>query len=743
MKINLNSPLLRGRKGKNKATSKSFQEAVRKKVEANENSFKYADQIERLRKMKNSEAFTAKLDMVEKALIEGELHRSTDKKGKNMTKTEVNQLHGVLKERERQERIKEISKTIPDNFITIRTPNDYNAFREAMQKAIREGAITGFDIETFGEEKGDALDPHRGSIAGFSWSYDGINYYLPLQHEEEVPMYKVFTPNGVMENLREDLERVKTVMHNAPFDCKWLKIHYGIDMATNLEADVRVMAFMLNNEERSFALKYLTQHWLKSEADFFDELFPNTDAFNEVPLDVATFYAAGDTEKTLRLFHYIEDIWKDPKYSMTKVRDLFYEVEMPVMRIFIDSDVTGITIDTELAEQLYQELTVKLEDIQKKVEELYGQEINLNSPKQIQEMLYDHFALPDRTKGWNRKRSTDKEALEALEDDHEVVRLIQQYRSESKLRSSYTRSLVEKTVDGKVHPWHNTIGAVTGRFTCQNPNTQQIPSRRTEFRKIFKASEGKILIAMDYSQIELRVLAHDANEHILIDAFHNGKDIHSTTGQMISDMTYDEIMAEKDVEGSKAESVRDNAKTVNFGIVYGMGAYSLAKRIKTTEDEAEEIIAGYFKGYPGISDYMDMKKREAQLHGYVTDMFGRVRSFHKAMKGSKGEQKGALRAVGNFPIQSGAGVILKKAIIDLQPVLEKHDSKILLQVHDELVFECPEDISEEAVTEIREVLENVVELKVPLVADVDIYPERWAERVDYDEWFGKGDDSNA
>lgn len=743
MKINLNSPLMRGRTGKKKASNKSFQEAVRKKVEANENSFKYADQIERLRRMKNSEAFEAKLDMVEKALIEGELHRSTDKKGKNMTKTEVNQLHGVLKERERQERIKEISKTIPDNFITVRTLKDLKDFNEAMRKSIEEQAITGFDIETFGEEKGDALDPHRGQVAGFSWSYDGMNYYLPLQHEEQVPIYDVYTHEEVIDFLRDNLNGIRTVMHNAPFDCKWMNIHYDLDLATNLVGDVRVMAFMLNNEERSFALKYLTQHWLKAEADYFDELFPETDSFNKVPLDLATFYAAGDTEKTLKLYYHIESIWKNPKYSLTKVRELFYDVEMPVLRIFIDSDITGIGIDTELAEQLYQELTLKLDDIQRKVEELYGQEINLNSPKQIQEMLYDYFALPDRTKGWNRKRSTDKEALEALEDDHEVVRLIQQYRSESKLRSSYTRSLIEKSVDGKVHPWHNTIGAVTGRFTCQNPNTQQIPSRRTEFRKIFTASEGNILIAMDYSQIELRVLAHDANEHILIDAFHNGKDIHSTTGQMISDMTYDEIMAEKDVEGSKAESVRDNAKTVNFGIVYGMGAYSLAKRIKTTEEEAEEIIAGYFRGYPGISDYMDMKKREARLHGYVTDMFGRVRSFHKAMKGSKGEQKGALRAVGNFPIQSGAGVILKKAIIELQPVLEKHNSKILLQVHDELVFECPEDISEEAVTEIREVLENVVELKVPLVADVDIYPERWAERVDYDEWFGKGDDDNA
>lgn len=181
---------------------------------------------------------------------------------------------------------------------------------------------------------------------------------------------------------------------------------------------------------------------------------------------------------------------------------------------------------------------------------------------------------------------------------------------------------------------------------------------------------------------------------------------------------------------------RKKAKTVNFGIVYGMGATSLADGIGTTVKEAEEIIADYFKGYPGIETYMDMKRREAEYKGYVTDMFGRVRNFSRAMKSKSNRIKGqALRSAGNFPIQSGAGVVLKMAIRDLKPVLEKHDVNILLQVHDELVFDCPEDITYEAVMEIKHTMENVVDLKVPLVADVDIYPKRWAEKVDLEEWF--------
>lgn len=267
-------------------------------------------------------------------------------------------------------------------------------------------------------------------------------------------------------------------------------------------------------------------------------------------------------------------------------------------------------------------------------------------------------------------------------------------------------------------------------------NTQQIPSSRIEFRKIFTASDDTILMAIDYSQIELRVLAHDANEEVLIEAFNEGRDIHSTTASLISDMSYEQINSEKDIEGSEAMKARDKAKTVNFGIVYGMGATSLADNIGSTVEEAEEIIADYFKGYPGIETYMDMKRREAEYKGYVTDMFGRVRSFRRAMKSrSRGVRGQALRSAGNFPIQSGAGVILKLAIRELKPVLEKHGVHILLQVHDELVFECPKDISYEAVNEIKSVMENVVELKVPLIADVDIYPERWAEKVDLEEWF--------
>lgn len=245
-------------------------------------------------------------------------------------------------------------------------------------------------------------------------------------------------------------------------------------------------------------------------------------------------------------------------------------------------------------------------------------------------------------------------------------------------------------------------------------------------------------MAIDYSQIELRVLAHDANDTVLIDAFINGMDIHSKTGELISGIPYEQVQAEKDTSGTSGWEARRKAKTVNFGIVYGMGAYSLAKNIGVSEDEAQEVIDNYFKGYPGIKLYMDRKKKELHNTHCVRDMFGRIRNFHNLMK-SRDEYKkfGAERQAGNFPIQSGAGVVLKKAIVNLQPVLEKWGVNILLQVHDELVFECPNDLPVEAVREIKHTMENVVELMVPLKADVDIYPERWAEGVDPLEWFGE------
>lgn len=252
------------------------------------------------------------------------------------------------------------------------------------------------------------------------------------------------------------------------------------------------------------------------------------------------------------------------------------------------------------------------------------------------------------------------------------------------------------------------------------------------------ADEGRILVALDFSQIELRVLAHDADEKVLIEAFLQGRDIHSTTASVISGLSYEEIQRTKDDHGTAGWQARNDAKTVNFGIVYGMTASGLSKNLNTTKENAQKIIDEYFAGYPGIKGYMDSKMREANTMHYVEDMYGRVRNFHNPMNsGDKWRKLSAGRQAGNFPIQSAAGIILKKAIVALEPVLKKWDSHIVLQVHDELIFDCPKDIPKEGLLEIQDTMQSAEKLVVPLVSDIDIYPERWAQKVSIEEWYGK------
>lgn len=421
---------------------------------------------ERIFAMKNSDKDNEKLAEVKKYMEEGKLSREESKRGKRFSKSEALKLYSVILEEKRAKRLEEIRKSIPDNYILVDTEDKLKQLKEHMRKSIEDTEVlSGFDIETYGNDGTESLNPFTGNVAGFSWSYKDTNYYLPLNHEDRTTLNLTRSARETVLYLKEELEGIKTAMHNAPFDCKWMYIHYEVDMITNLYVDTRVMAFMLNEEERSYQLKALTQNWLGMEADFFDELFPVVYEFNKVPLDIALFYAAGDTEKTVKLYEFIENIWSDPKNNLPKVSNLFYEVEMPVLRTFIWSDIRGIKFDTNMAEELWDKQTEIMGDIQRKVEEMYGQEINLNSPKQLQTMIYDYFCLPDIS----RKRKTDKDTLAELANEHEVVRLVAQYRSESTLRNSFTKPLAEKSHSGRIYPWHNTLGAKTGRFTCSTP----------------------------------------------------------------------------------------------------------------------------------------------------------------------------------------------------------------------------------------------------------------------------------
>ena len=685
------------------------------------------DAWERIWASKLTDADRRKLKEVYRAMEAGEIGRQPEdmynKRGKpkKFSKAEALRLHRVLMERQKEAKLAELVENTPDNYVLV----DSSEKIAEMNATIKAADIIAVDCETFGED-GGALDPWRGEMAGFSVSTRDKHYYVPLNHRECTQPFP--------EQLIEALETTPNVMHNAPFDCKWFYVKYGINLIDNLRADTRIMAMTLD-ENRSHRLKDLLTDWLKEPSDNFDELFGST-PFNEVPIDVSLVYAAGDTEKTLKLYDWMLKVFSS-REDLRKLKRLVFDIEMPVARQFIWSDIRGIKFDVERANELDDKLAKEEVEIKTEINRLFNEEINLNSPAQLKRKLFEELKLPDLDNG-----STGVKTLKKLQNEHPVIAKILQYREVGKLRQAFTSKLPhEVKSDGKLHPWHNTFGAATGRFTCKNPNTQQIPAKRPEVRKLFTATDkDRILVSIDYSQIELRVLAHMADEKQLIKAFHAGRDIHSTTAAMISEgrYTYEEIEADKDTEGSPQQKLRKQAKTVNFGIVYGMSAKGLSATLEITQKEAQQIIDNYFKGYPGIERYMDEQKAIARRQGYVTDIFGRKRRFFAEYRSKDTFQHyRADRQAGNYPIQASAGSILKKAIVDLQPVLPEMDVHILTQTHDELLFDCPRNISREDLRRISDIMSEAVPLKVPVLCDIEIYPERWMEKVEWDEWFAQ------
>ncbi|MGY3188767.1 DNA polymerase [Lysinibacillus sp. TE18511] len=708
------------------ASTEALREASKRKASATET---IEDAWVRILSQKNSDADLRKLREVKRAMDAGLIGREapkTDKRGNlkplgRFSKAEAIRLYAVLFEQQREAKLAELVAITPSNYVLI---TDVEQVPQVIAD-IQASDYVGYDCETFGEDTG-ALDPWKGDIAGFSISANDHHYYVPIAHTDgnNLPL------EYALEIVRA-LTSAKLIMHNAPFDCKWAWVKWGIDLAKALYADTRIMAMALD-ENASHRLKDLLTSWLKEPSDNFDELFAKT-PFNQIGTDVALAYAAGDTEKTLKLFKWMMTHFNTERLS--RLKTLVFDVEMPVQRVFIKSDLRGMAFDIERAAELDAKLEEEEKELLSKIYAILGREVNLNSPAQMKVVFFEELGITDYGKG-----STSNKFLKKAKNEHPIVPLYLEYKEIGKLRQAFTQKLPnEVKSDGRIHPWHNTWGAATGRFTCKDPNTQQIPAKRPEVRHLFKTlGSDRILVSIDYSQIELRVLAHEANDQVLIDAFKNGQDIHSTTAALISkgEFTYEEIEQYKDTDGHKAQKYRKQAKIVNFGIVYGMGASTLANTLEITPKEGQTLIDNYFAGYPGIAAYMERQHRLVRKNGYVEDLLGRKRRLHKDIKSrERWKQLSAERMAGNFPIQSGAGGILKKALIDLDDVLPQYDVNIVSQTHDEILYDCPRDVSLVALEHISRVMAEAVTLNCPVNCDIEIYPERWQEKVDLEEWF--------
>lgn len=713
-------------------TLDSWIDAEKKKAEAVKKAEKKKKAVtetmeeawERVFQMKNTPSDIAKLNAVKKAMDAGTVGRLPEKAGKPFSKSEAIEIYKRMQQEEKAKKLQKLLKNKPDNYYLVNTEE----MLAQLKRDIEASELIAVDCETYDKtEKGTALDPWKGGMAGFSVTTENDrHYYVPLNHVNgvQLPEAKVF------DELKTVLESTKTVMHNAPFDCKFFFLQYGVNFIDNLLADTRIMAMGLE-ENVDHGLKELCKLWLKIDGDSYNTYFKEGE-FHKVDLDLAVIYACGDTEKTMKLYKWMLKHYDNPKRpDLQKIKRLVFEIEMPICRYFIKADLRGLRFDLEQAKKLDKQFAEEIADIEKEIYRLAGKEFKISSPQQLSHLLFKELKLTDIENG----STSTKNVLKKIKHEHPIVPKLIEWREVDQLRKAFTKKLPESIqADGKIHQSHNTWGAVTGRFTCSNPNTQQMPAKRPEIRKLFLTdSEDRIFVSIDYSQIELRVLAHLSNDPVLIEAFKTGRDIHSTTAAQISGIPYEQIEKMKDVDGSEEQKARKNAKPVNFGIVYGMTSKGLSSQLNISEEEAQQIIDKYFKAYPSIKNFMNNQAKRALRYGYVDDCsFGRKRRLREALKKSK---NGALRQAGNFPIQSFAGSILKKAAVDLIPVIEPMDVYIQLQIHDELLFDCPADITREQLELIRQTMKNAVKLRVPVECDIEIYPRRWMEKVDIDEWF--------
>jgi DNA polymerase I len=567
-----------------------------------------------------------------------------------------------------------------------------------------------FDTET------DNVDHVHAKLVGISLSVEPYQAaYIPLAHQY-LGVPKQLPLNDVLAKLKPILENpeIKKIAQNAKFDYSVLA-NYGITVQ-GIAFDTMLESYVLNSTERydmdSLANRYLNHKTITyDELTKFDKIQVTIDA---IEVEKTTQYAAEDADITLQLHH---KLWPTLEKNQ-KLKKLFTDIEMPLAIVIAEMERTGVLVDAKLLNKHSAELNNKLNEIQETLQLLAGEKFNPASPKQIQVLLFDKHQLPVLKKTPKGDPSTSEEVLSELANQYELPRMILLYRSLAKLKNTYTDKLplMLSPVDHRIHTNYNQIGTITGRLSSNEPNLQNIPVRNEEGRRIrqaFIAPTGYKIISADYSQIELRIMAHLSQDKSLLDAFSHNKDIHRVTASEILGKSESEVTSEE----------RRRAKAVNFGLIYGMSAYGLSKQINIARKEAQFYIDRYFERYPGVQTYMDEIRQQATEQGYIETLSGRRLYLPKIKSGSGIERRGAERAAINAPMQGTAADIIKTAMIKVSDWIKSQpvgNIRMVMQVHDELVFEAKEELVEQYRDQIKSIMENCYQLSVPLKVDVGI-----------------------
>jgi DNA polymerase-1 len=585
-----------------------------------------------------------------------------------------------------------------------------------LVKTLNKAKVISFDTETTSTQEMTA------EIVGISLAIqEGEGYYIPVGHRAgtNLPLEQVISAlKGPMTD-----PKIGKIAHNAKYDYIVLA-RQGLRVSP-LTFDTMLAEFILNPASHNLGLKNLAFVKLGEEMTHIEDLIGKGKkqiTMDEVAIESVAPYAVADAEIPLRLMALQSD-----ELKRVNGEKLLYEIDLPLTPVLADMEMTGISLDLPFFEETSKRLEKRMNEIEKQVFESVGKPFNLNSTQQLSDILFTRLGLepPDRgNKTASGHFSTSAGVLDLLRGKHPVVDMVLEHRELSKLKSTYVDALQAalNSETGCVHTSYSQIGAVTGRLSSSDPNLQNIPIRTEEGRRLrhgFVASKGNVLLSVDYSQIELRLVAHMAQDENMLAAFRAGEDIHATTAAAIYGVSPDKV----------TKAMRRHAKAINFGLIYGMSVFGLTRTTELTLAEAETFVKAYFQKFPGIKKYLDGIRKQAAQQGYVETLLGRRRYFPALQSKANVQVKNREeREAINAPVQGTAADIMKIAMLNIPPALKKAGlkAKMLLQVHDELVFECPKNELKETARVVQDIMENAYPLSIPLLTEAR-YGVNWGE----------------
>ncbi|MEA9895608.1 DNA polymerase I [Xanthomonas campestris pv. raphani] len=600
----------------------------------------------------------------------------------------------------------------PGQYETILT----QAQLDSWIARLRAAGQFAFDTET------DSLDALQANLIGLSVAAEpGQAAYLPFGHDFPGAPAQLDRTQALAQLTPLLIDpAVRKLGQHGKYDLHVMRRH-GIALAGYAD-DTLLESFVLNSGSARHDMDSLAKRYLGYDTVKYEDICgkgAKQIKFAQVSLEDATRYAAEDADITLRLHQVLgKRLAAEPA-----LESVYRDIEMPLVGVLERIEANGVCVDAAELRRQSADLSKRMLAAQQKATELAGRTFNLDSPKQLQALLFDELKLPAVVKTPKGQPSTNEEALEAIADQHELPRVILDYRSLAKLRSTYTDKLPEMIhpQSGRVHTSYHQAGAATGRLSSSDPNLQNIPIRTEDGRRIrraFVAPAGRKLIACDYSQIELRIMAHLSGDPGLVGAFESGADVHRATAAEVFGRTIDTVSGDE----------RRAAKAINFGLMYGMSAFGLARQLGIGRGEAQDYIALYFSRYPGVRDFMETTRQQARDKGYVETVFGRRLYLDFINAGSQGQRAGAERAAINAPMQGTAADIIKRAMVSVDGWIADHAQRALmiLQVHDELVFEADADFVDTLLAEVTARMSAAASLRVPLVVDSGV-GDNWDE----------------